>query len=260
MLKQLICIALMAFITLSAHAVALVSAGKIIAADGQVAAINVDKDTRPIKRGDDFYVMDTIKTEAASTVSLRFTDGTLLELKENSAFEIKDYQFKQDAPQSDSYSSELIKGGFRTITGALGKRNPDHYDVQARMTTLTIRGTEYVLNIEQNGEVQVGLLQGGATVTAGGNALYLTPNTNAVIHTDGHIVRGEGVPATMMHGYSSNNIDTLRTQSTRAGFTANTSDNGQGTVFIEGQGASKPPAPVGSSSPCAGVAGMAGAM
>ncbi|MFI4956581.1 MAG: FecR domain-containing protein [Gammaproteobacteria bacterium] len=252
---------LMTFTT--AQGVALASAGKIIAADGKVEAVNVDKEVRPIKRGDDFYVQDTINTDEASTVSLRFTDGTLLELKEKSSFEIKNYQFKQDAPAGDSYSAELIKGGFRTITGALGQRNPDHYEVQARMTTLTIRGTEYVMNFSTDSDVQVGLLTGAATVSAGNNTVDLTPNTNAVIHANGYIVRAYGVPASMMHGYSSNNIGTLREQATHAGFSASGSagkNQSDQKVYIEGEGSTKPPAPVGASSPCAGVAGMSGAM
>jgi hypothetical protein len=278
MFKYLMSIGLIILVSLSSHAVALVSAGKIIAADGKVSAINVDKEVRPIKRGDDFYMMDTIQTDDASTVSLRFTDGTLLELKEKSAFEIKDYHFKQDEAQNDSYSAQLIKGGFRTITGALGKRNPDHYAVQAQMTTLTIRGTEYVININAN-DVQVGLISGAASVSSCGNNMTasgatgvaalcgkkvdLVANSNAVIHRDGTIVRAPGVPSSMMNGYSSNNINTLKTQAVNAGFTSGPSQNnnsGGQTVFIQGEGNASPPPPVNASSPCAGVAGMAGAM
>ena len=173
----------------------------------------------------------------------------------------------------------MIKGGFRTITGVLGKRNPDHYAVQAQMTTLTIRGTEYVININANNDVQVGLISGAASVSSCGNNMAATgaggatalcgkkvdlvANSNAVIHPDGTIVRAAGVPSSMMNGYSSNNINTLKTQAVNAGFStspsANNNSAGQ-TIYIQGEGSAAPPAPVNASSPCAGVAGMAGAL
>lgn len=256
----------------AAYATAVDSAGKIIASDGVVNAQNLKSEKRPLKRGDDFYVEDTILTAEKSTVSLRFTDGTLLELKENSNFIIKEYQFEHKTPESDSYSAELVKGGFRTITGALGKRNPDQYEVKARMTTLTIRGTELVMNIVPDPSsvggimgqlnVQVGLLEGAAVVSSGGNSIDLTPNTNAVVNAMGAISRSPGVPDSMMDGYSSQSIKQLIQQSIEAGYPPSgvSTVPADQTTLIEGEGTTKKPAPIGGSSPCEGVSSMSGAM
>jgi hypothetical protein len=129
--------------TASAAEATVAAAGQVIVAIGQVFAVDAKNAKRPLARGDHFYASDTILTEDKSNVSLRFIDNTLLDLKEKSTYKIVNYHFNEKQPEKDSYSAELIEGGFRTITGALGKRNPDNYEVKARMTTLTIRGTSF---------------------------------------------------------------------------------------------------------------------
>ncbi|MFW5969726.1 MAG: hypothetical protein ACOCP9_03730, partial [Halofilum sp. (in: g-proteobacteria)] len=42
---------------------------------------------------------------------------------------------------------ELLKGGLRAITGAIGNRDEDTYRTVSEQTTLGIRGTEYALRI-----------------------------------------------------------------------------------------------------------------
>lgn len=37
----------------------------------------------------------------------------------------------------------LLKGGLRTITGAIGKRKPDAYQLRTTVATIGIRGTNY---------------------------------------------------------------------------------------------------------------------
>lgn len=269
----------------SAYAVAIESAGKIIAADGKVTALNYSGVTRAIKRGDNFYVEDTILTGEKSTVSLAFTDGTLLELKEQSAYKIKNYQYKENAPKDDSYIAELVKGGFRSITGAIGKRTPEHYEVKARMTTLTVRGTKLMMQFtpatgneaschtekladgtqQSNAamptcmDVQVGVIEGAVVVASAGHEEEVKANTSLTVNTAGVMVHSDSIPPAMMEGYSNKDINTLINQAQTAGVKNTPQDT---TTFIEGEGSAKQPLPLGGSgsTPCDRVSSMAASM
>lgn len=246
----------------SAYAMAVESAGKIIASNGQVQAVNAAGESRSLKRGDVFFVMDTVTTADKSTVSLQFSDGTLLELKEKSSFKIAAYKFDKNNPADDSYFAELVKGGFRTITGALGKRSPDEFEIKARMTTLTVRGTKLMMEFTEKFEVQVGVIEGAVQLTADGNVQDVTANESVIVRRDGRMQIYNRIPATMLEGYSSSNINALQEQA--ATNNGSTSPEDQPTTFIEGEGAQKPKDPVGSgdggSSPCEGISSMSGAM
>jgi len=54
------------------------------------------------------------------------------------------YQGQEDGTEKNTMS--LIKGGFRTITGVVGKKNKKNYKVNTPVATIGIRGTHYGLH------------------------------------------------------------------------------------------------------------------
>lgn len=119
------------------------SIGKVIKVTGDVFAIQDDGEQRALKRGSDLYEKDKVSTNAAALVSLRFNDGTLIELASDTEYAIHNYAYNEANPDDDTFNSEILKGGFRAITGKIGTRNPTAFTAKARMTTLSIRGTQF---------------------------------------------------------------------------------------------------------------------
>ncbi len=230
-----LCLVLQPMLT---YAEALQSSGAILSAIGKVSAVNSKEIIRALQRGDSFYAEDTIKTEGNSHVTLRFSDGTLVELKENSNYKVSAYHFKSDQPDKDSFAAELIEGGFRTITGLLGKRNPDNYEVKARMTTLTIRGTEYTAGFTSEGNLETFLESGVIVVqVTDGSSLTLDhSHPGASVGINKQIQPLKTMPAVLQAGFRPGGFRALRQEGA-----ATAPQSTQGTVFIQGDGAFAPP-------------------
>lgn len=155
-------------------------AGKIGMAVGKATATDASGVVRPLKKGDAFYPGEILSSGANSYVNLEFSDGGLILLRPNSRFQIEEYAFTAetkaaepaaaavattdtaDAPKpttpvappafngkvasssSKSYF-KLLRGGFRAVSGLIGKGNADQYRVRTPVATIGVRGTDWVL-------------------------------------------------------------------------------------------------------------------
>lgn len=122
------------------------SVGKVLITNGPAVAKNTDGKTRTLQRGSEIRQGDTIETKGARA-QVRFSDGSLLALRPNTEFKVEEYSFngKQDGSERGIY--RLIKGGFRTISGVIGKTNKDNYEVRTPVATIGIRGTHYGITL-----------------------------------------------------------------------------------------------------------------
>ena len=122
--------------------------GKVIFANGPV---NVERDSIvSLKKGDAIEEGDIVITGAKARAQLLMMDGARISLRADSRLEIETYQL--DAPRASaiatpsaegSVSLSLLKGGLRTITGAIGKADPEDYAMRTPVATLGIRGTDF---------------------------------------------------------------------------------------------------------------------
>lgn len=123
-------------------------AGTVIFATGSVSA---ERET-PVElaKGDAVLVQDTVVTGEASRAQLLMIDGAKIAIRPNSRLKIEEYAYASgESPASavstsgDKGVTNLLKGGFRTITGAIGKKDEEDYEVRTAVGVLGIRGTEY---------------------------------------------------------------------------------------------------------------------
>ena len=135
-------------------------AAVVIIATGDFYAMNKSQQKRSLQRRSKVFVGDTISTGKNSRAQVRFIDGAVLSLRPESEMKIHKYNYGKSKAQEGSWMT-LIKGGFRTITGAIGKK---HYKVSTSMATIGIRGTHYeaVINDQQ---LYVALWDGGVTLS-----------------------------------------------------------------------------------------------
>lgn len=126
-------------------------AGSVVFARGTVTAER--QPPVPLARGDMVQDNDTVATGDASRAQIKLTDGAKIAIRPNSRLRIDEYVFNgqetgdPDNPvistSGDRSVATLIKGGFRTITGAIGKANEEDYEVRTPVGVLGIRGTDY---------------------------------------------------------------------------------------------------------------------
>lgn len=83
---------------------------------------------------------DEIVTPKSGKVRFRLKDNTVITLASNTQFKLSKYTF--DKTTSD-VKFRLAKGAFQAITGAIGKQANPKFEVETRVATLGIRGTEF---------------------------------------------------------------------------------------------------------------------
>lgn len=140
-------------------------AGHIIMVKGDVSAQAADGSSRNLKRRDEIYINDTISTGAGSRVQIRFIDNALLALQSDSKLSIHAYQEADADGKGEKALMELVEGGFRTLTGTIGKGNKEAYRVDTPVASIGIRGTMYTTLLAK-GKLIAGVWKGGITLSS----------------------------------------------------------------------------------------------
>lgn len=166
---------------------------------------------------------DLLSTEADTYARLKFQDGSEVVLRPNSQFRVERYSYDDAKPETDNMLVRLLKGGMRSVTGLLGKRNPDKVSVQTPTATIGIRGTHFGLLFCSNdcasvpgisgappenglhidvadGAVLVSNTAGNQLLTAGQFGFVRDANSRPM-----HVDAGQGVRVTMPPSISRNN-------------------------------------------------------
>ncbi|MDH5776735.1 MAG: FecR family protein [Gammaproteobacteria bacterium] len=140
----------------------------VIVSTGDFYAVNKSKHKRSLSRRSKIYVGDTLVTGDKGRGQVRFVDGAIISLRPDTKLRIDDYRYGNNKANENSVMT-LIKGGFRTITGAIGKEN---YKVISSMATIGIRGTHYEA-VMADGQMYVALWDGGVTIKNNGGEIDL---------------------------------------------------------------------------------------
>lgn len=99
--------------------------------------------TSPAIRGDFLYEGDAVWTEAASNVQIRMMDGAMLWVRPSSELKIDAYKLTDRGGARNESSLRLLSGSMRTVTGIIGKQNPENYTLNTPNATIGVRGTEF---------------------------------------------------------------------------------------------------------------------
>lgn len=155
-------------------------AGEVVSVAGRAAAATQTGDIRDLNRGGAVNTGETVVTSRNSYVRLKLVDGAAVILRPNSRFQIEDYNVSEKESENRSLFN-LIKGGFRTVTGLIGQRNRRGVRVRTAVATIGIRGTNWEM-VTCNGDCgdspdgdYYTVYEGGITVTTNGGATDFDP-------------------------------------------------------------------------------------
>ncbi|MBY0269504.1 MAG: FecR family protein [Burkholderiales bacterium] len=122
--------------------------GRVLLAAGNTVAIRGNQ-TVPLAYGVMIQDKDLLRTGAASNLQVRFTDESIVSLKENSELRIDEFRFSGKEDGSERGFLSLLKGGLRTVTGLVGRANHANYRLSTVTATIGIRGTDYAATLCQ---------------------------------------------------------------------------------------------------------------
>lgn len=160
--------------------------GKMVAVDGIVNAI-AENVKRVLDKNSDIFAQETVVVGSNSRAQIQFTDGGLMNLLPDSEFRVNTYKYKK-ALQKDQFASELLKGGLRTLSGSIAKKNPNEYDIKTPSGTIGLRGT--IVDVRLVGDsLYVGVEKGRALVSnAAGSSLIGTGQSHQFVTVPGNFI------------------------------------------------------------------------
>lgn len=85
---------------------------------------------------------DRLTTSEGASAIIKLDDGTRMTVRPNSEMVVQQYRFKESAPDN-SMLMQLVRGGFRAVTGLISKNAPDAAKVRTNTATIGIRGTDF---------------------------------------------------------------------------------------------------------------------
>ncbi len=118
-------------------------AGRFQFVAGDVRIVSVDGRERPAIKGGEVNEKESIHSGKTGSAQLRMIDDGIVAVRADTTLRIDEYQFanKEDGTERGFFS--LLKGGFRSITGLIGRSNRDNYGIRTPSATIGIRGTDH---------------------------------------------------------------------------------------------------------------------
>jgi len=117
--------------------------GTVTQLAGTLSVRKADGSMRILSQRSQIENGDTVTSERDSYAQIRFTDGAQITLKPTTAVKLISFKFAEDKPKEDAFVYTLLKGGLRAVTGSLGKRSPENYQMETATATVGIRGTTF---------------------------------------------------------------------------------------------------------------------
>jgi hypothetical protein len=100
--------------------------GRVMYIRGSVTAMDGTTGVPRILRADSRVRLgEVIETGPKSVVQIVFPDRSMLHVKSDSKIKVEEFNFTRAKPEDDGMVVNIFKGGMRSLTGLVGKRNPD---------------------------------------------------------------------------------------------------------------------------------------
>lgn len=144
-----------ALLCLASQAWAAQVAGTVVQLSGPLLAKKADGAVKILSLKSEVESGDTLVTEKNTYAMVKFIDNSEMTLKPATTIKIDSFAFDNGKPDGDSASFSLVKGGLRSVTGLLGKRNKEKFEMKTPSATIGIRGTTFIAEWVEPSEAAV---------------------------------------------------------------------------------------------------------
>jgi hypothetical protein len=98
--------------------------------------------------GSPVYVGNIIKTDDTGSLGLTLKDNTVLSFGPDTEFEITDYMYQPEDDQL-KLDMKLLKGTLHYISGVIAKLKPNAVRLDTPAGIIAVRGTRFVVKVEE---------------------------------------------------------------------------------------------------------------
>jgi hypothetical protein len=156
------------------RALSLEPAGHALWVFGQVERVGADGAVRPLAKGDAVFEGDVIRTAAGSHAQFIMSDEALVAVRAESSLKLTKYTYAGREDGTERAIIELLKGGLRSVTGAIGRHNKENYQLKNEMHVIGIRGTDHETFATDAGTFNR-VTVGGTYIAGAGGRIDLAP-------------------------------------------------------------------------------------
>ncbi|WP_370661689.1 FecR family protein [Massilia aquatica] len=118
--------------------------GTIVNLNGPLMVRKADGSVKVLGLKSEVAQGDTLVSEKNTYARIRFIDNSEITLRPGTTFKIEAFAYESGKPEADSASFSLLQGGLRSLTGLLGKRNKEKFELKTPIATIGVRGTTFV--------------------------------------------------------------------------------------------------------------------
>ena len=161
----------------TAHAQENQAIGRVVTSTGSVTARDLNGAIRALSRRSDIFVGDTVITGPNGFAQLRMVDSAQISFKADTEFTFSVYNSDGPGGAADNAVMEMVRGGFRTISGTIGEDQGDDYQVTTQFANIGIRGTTHEAVIDA-GALLTGVYDGGTTIANAQGSINTGENAN----------------------------------------------------------------------------------
>ncbi|WP_444844371.1 FecR family protein [Duganella caerulea] len=129
--------------------------GTVVQLSGPLLSKKADGVVRILSMRSEVESGDTLVTEKNTYALVKFIDNSEITLKPATTFKVENFSYDAGKPEADNASFSLVKGGLRSVTGLLGKRNKEKFAMKTPSATIGIRGTTFIADLVEPSEQAV---------------------------------------------------------------------------------------------------------
>jgi hypothetical protein len=119
------------------------ASARVVQLQGALTAQSESGERRVVGNGGPAYRGDTLETAPGGQAVLVFRDDTRMVVQGGTRIRIEDFAYDRRQPGEGSFAMGLLRGGFRVVTGLIGKARPANVRFSTATATVGIRGTDF---------------------------------------------------------------------------------------------------------------------
>ena len=145
MIRFLCCVFLGFGLLASGSAYSAAAQGYVHEIRGDVQAVVGSGQSVKLEKNQSLPDNTTVTTGTDSHAIIKFIDGTVIALNQNTSFTIQKFDYNEKSPSTMTAFFSMLRGGLRVVTGAMSQRNREGFRLATPNSTIGIRGTEFML-------------------------------------------------------------------------------------------------------------------
>lgn len=158
--------------------------GTIETLSGTATVQHANGVSETLEQGSSIYKNDVIETADGTNMGLLMGDGSVMGIGSNSRMVIDEYAYDPESGDG-ALGMSFLKGTMSFLSGKIAKNDYDDVDLKVPFGSIGIRGTEFIVDIKEDGSATISVIDGSVATLQDGSEVVLTPGQLVTLRSSG---------------------------------------------------------------------------